>query len=38
MSKRILAFAVVAAGLLSVEYAFIVWVTGPYECVNCDPE
>jgi len=36
--KRALAFIVAAVCVLTFEYAFIVWLGEPYECVNCDPE
>ena len=39
--SRILNTLLIAAALSGVavfEYGFLVWLSGPYECINCDPE
>ena len=35
---RALAFILALSALAAFEYGLIVWLSGPYECINCDPE
>lgn len=35
---HVLLVAAALAGMAAFEYAFLVWLSGPYECINCDPE
>lgn len=40
MSRVTSALLIIAglAGIAAFEYAAIVWLSGPPECMNCDPE
>ena len=35
--SRVVLVAAALAGLAAFEYAFLVWLSGPYECINCEP-
>lgn len=41
MTRRVgnvLLVAAALSGVAAFEYAFLVWLSGPYDCVDCDPE